>query len=103
MSIKEMFKEADIGLSQYKNIIGVGVIIMFIVFSGVFLFTYSQERKIAEDCGFINEKIKCICSKEAWDIYNNAISWNLNISEGLNRSYDIDLYGEKENSSSIEK
>ena len=28
------------------------------------------QRKIAEHCGFENEKIKCVCSKEAWDKFN---------------------------------
>lgn len=69
-SVVEMFKEAELGLAKYRNIIGIGVIVMFIVFSLVFGYTYYQERKIAEHCGFENEKIKCVCNKQAWDEYN---------------------------------
>ena len=79
-----MFREADIGLSRYRNIIGIGVIVMFIVFSGIFLYTYSQERKIAEKCGFEDEKIKCVCTKQAWDNFNTKNGWNLEIPLSLN-------------------
>lgn len=100
-SIVKMFKEADIGLSQFKNIIGVGVIIMFIVFSMVFGYTYYRERQIAESCGFQNEKIKCVCTKEAWQWFqekqnqDNNPSYIGNISTFL---YQEDL---NTNSSSI--
>lgn len=70
-SFRKLFREANEGLKAYQHIIGVGVMIFFIVFTSVFLYTYSQERKIAEKCGFENEKIKCVCTKEAWDTFNN--------------------------------
>lgn len=105
MTIKEMFKEAEIGLSKYKNIIGIGVIFMFIIFSSIFLYTYFQERKIAEDCGFANEKIKCVCTKQAWDDFKlkEDVSWNSQIPIDLNSSLYIENNGKKENHSSIEK
>lgn len=94
MTIKEMFSEANIGLDKYKNIIGVGVIIMFIVFGATFWYTHSQQIKIAEECGFIDEKIKCVCTKQAWDEFNDRESWNSPITKGLNTSYpSINQYG----------
>lgn len=67
MKIKETFISAEDTLKKYHNIIGIGVLIMLIVFSSIFIFTYIQERKIAENCGFIDEKIKCVCTKNAWE------------------------------------
>lgn len=96
MNLKEMFLEADIGLSKYRNIIGVGVFVMFIVFSGVFLFTYSQERKIAEHCGFQDEKIKCVCTKSAWVEFDSK-NQNLRIPIDLNMSISSNNQDGEEN------
>ena len=70
-SIITMFKEAELGLAKFRNIIGIGVIAFLIIFSMVFGYAYYRERQIAEHCGFENEKIKCVCTKTAWEKFNN--------------------------------
>ena len=90
-----MFKEAEIGLARYRNIIGIGVILMLLAFSLIFGYTYYKERQIAEKCGFENEKIKCVCTKQAWDSFNNPnIGYGLTLPKDLNNSSpSINEYG----------
>ena len=90
-SIVTMFKEAELGLAKFRNIIGIGVIVFLLVFSMVFGYTYYRERQIAEHCGFENEKIKCVCTKNAWDVFNNRYGISLPIlEEGLNSNMTVE-------------
>lgn len=64
-----MCVEGERFLATYRNLIGLGVFLMLIAFSGVYLYALDQERQMAENCGFTDGKLKCACTSDAWDAY----------------------------------
>ena len=63
----EMLKMGNDALNRYKNLIGIGVFLMFIAFSFIFITSIQKQEKIAEKCGFTDGKLKCICTQQAWN------------------------------------
>lgn len=93
MGIKETFREGEKVLQRYKNLIGIGVIFMLILFIIIFLMTSAKQSKIAEDCGFDDGKIRCVCTSDAWNSYQNDLQFefaekpnSLIITKDLNTS-----------------
>lgn len=66
-AFSEMFQVANQFLAKYRNIIGLGVFLMLLAFCIVFMYSISEQREIAESCGFTDGKLKCICTEDAWN------------------------------------
>ena len=73
MEIKKTLLEGERGLNRYKNLIGIGVIFMFLIFILIFVVTSSQQHKLAEKCGFDDGKLKCVCTEGAWNKYQEDL------------------------------
>ncbi len=75
-AVIKMLREGNAGLERYKHLIGIGVFLMLIAFSGIYWHALSEERKMAENCGFTDGKLKCVCHSEAWTDYlaNNELT-----------------------------
>ena len=65
--IIQMLKEGEAGIARYRNLIGLGVFLMLIAFSGIYLYALSEERKMAENCGFTDGTLRCVCNSEVWE------------------------------------
>lgn len=66
-----MIKELEKYLTEYKNIIGILVLIMLIVISILTYHNFDKQNQIIETGGFTDGKIKCACSQKAWDEFQN--------------------------------
>ena len=64
-----MCLEGEKFLSTFRNLIGLGVFLTLIAFSGIYLYALDQEREMAENCGFTDGKLKCACTSDAWNAY----------------------------------
>ena len=71
--ILQMLREGNKGIERYKHLIGVGVFLMLLAFSGIYMYALSEERKMAENCGFDDGKIKCVCTEDAWNDYQDSL------------------------------
>lgn len=83
--LKAMFTEAEQGLARFRNIIGIGVMISLIVLIFISLHIYEGEKEIANSCGFETEKLKCVCTQDAWEYFelmkrNPYVEQNLDIT-----------------------
>lgn len=81
MEIKKILREGEQGLNAYKNLIGIGVI--FTILLGCCLIAYSsiEQQKIAEKCGFDDGKVKCVCTDEAWNKYQEDKQFEPNFDQ----------------------
>ena len=67
------FSELDKSFARYKNLIGIGVMITILLGIGVIIMSTNQVREIAAECGFTDGDMKCVCTEEAWNTYQEAL------------------------------
>ena len=60
-------QQIENSLSKYKSIIGVSILVMLILLSLLTINFFKKQNEIIETGGFIDGKIKCTCTQEAWD------------------------------------
>ena len=60
-------------LTKYTNIIGILVLIMLIVLAGLTVKNFSKQNEIIETGGYTDGKIRCACTQEAWDDYQERV------------------------------
>ena len=60
-------QQIENSLSKYKNIIGVLILVTLIILSLLTINFFKKQNEIIETGGFTDGKIKCACTKEAWD------------------------------------
>jgi len=56
-------------LARYRLIIGLLVLIMLCVTCILTYHNFDKQNQIIENGGFEDGKIKCVCSQEAWDTF----------------------------------
>ena len=67
------FSKLDESFSKYRNLIGVGVIITILLGVGMIIISTNQVKEIASECGFDDGKMRCVCTEEAWNIYQEGL------------------------------
>lgn len=68
-----IFTEAEKVLEKYRGLIGIGIIIMIILGCLLIVYSAAETKKIAEECGFDDGKVKCVCTNDAWNLYQTAL------------------------------
>ena len=90
MEFREILNKLNGYLKQYTPIIGVVVIILVATLVVMTYMNFDKQNQIIEKGGFIDGKIKCVCSQEAWDQfemvdekidYDNLIEWVIIITK----------------------
>ncbi len=66
--IIKMLIDGEKGISKFRNLIGIGVILMLLSFSFIYINALKEQREIAESCGFTDGPMHCVCTQDAWDI-----------------------------------
>lgn len=83
-----MLNKIEKFLDQYRNIFTIITLFVLVLFCVISVTTYNFEKKVSEDCGFDDGKIKCVCTESAWNEYVNGVELNISNlgiqSEGLN-------------------
>ena len=67
------FTKLENSFSKYRNLIGLGVIIIILLGVGMIIVSPNQVKEIASECGFDDGKMKCVCTEEAWNIYQEGL------------------------------
>lgn len=77
----KMIKQLEKYLERYRLIIGILILIMLIITSVLTYHNFDKQNQIIETGGFTDGKIKCACSQESWDEFQNQedISTVINI------------------------
>ncbi len=65
--IKEKLDIIEKYLARYRLVIGVMVLIMLIVLSSLTWTFFAKQNEIIETGGFVDGKVKCVCTQDAWD------------------------------------
>lgn len=82
--IIKMLIDGEKGISKFRNLIGIGVFLMLIIFSFIYVNALKEQREIAESCGFTDGKMMCVCTQEAWNAKieetENLLNPNIQIS-----------------------
>lgn len=93
MEIKRIFEDGESGLKKYNNLIGIGVILTILLGVGFILFSLNEQKALAEKCGFDDGKIRCVCTDDAWNQYQEDTNFEPNLyqnppisTKGLNTS-----------------
>ncbi len=73
MEIKKILLDGERGLNKYRNLIGLGVIITIMLGCGLILFSLNEQQALAEKCGFDDGKIRCVCTDDVWNQYQNDL------------------------------
>lgn len=68
-----IFTEAEKVLEKYRGLIGIGIMIMIILGMGLIVYSFNETKKIAEECGFDDGKVRCVCTSDAWNLYETAL------------------------------
>lgn len=71
-------KRIESNLSKYKYLIGICIIFLMLVLIILTIKNFEKQNQIIETGGFTDGKIKCVCTKNAWDEYVNKNDLNLN-------------------------
>lgn len=79
--IKEGFKNLENVLKRWRHVIAFLILVMLIVLSMLTIKFFDKQNEIIETGGFTDGKIKCACTQEAWEQFEELK--NLNISEIL--------------------
>ncbi len=85
MGIKETLKEGEKGLNAYRNLIGLGIILTILLGCALIVYSSSEQQKIAEECGFDDGKVKCVCTGDAWNKYQD----DLDIKSSQNLQFEL--------------
>lgn len=72
MDFKEILNKLNGYLKQYTSIIGFVLIILIATLIMLTYMNFDKQNQIIEKGGFIDGKIKCVCSQEAWDQFENV-------------------------------
>jgi competence protein ComGC len=81
MTIKDYLNTTEDVLKGYKNIIGITIITLLVVLIFVTVKNFDKQNEIIETGGFIDGKVKCVCTQEAWDMEYGENNIILNLSE----------------------
>lgn len=71
--MSNFFLELEGKFSKYRNLIGLGVIITILLGIGMIIVSTNQVKEIAAECGFDDGKVRCVCTEEAWNIYEEGL------------------------------
>ena len=82
-------REIEGFLSRYKHILGLAVFCALLILIFFTIQNFQKQNQIADKCGFMDGKVKCVCTKEAWDQWmgevENPLQYQIpqvNISNG---------------------
>jgi len=77
------FKTLEKFLADYRLVIGVVVIILLSTLCILTYVNFDKQNQIIETGGFVEGKVKCVCTQEAWDQFE---------SKEMNDLLEIDNY-----------
>lgn len=67
MAIEKKLGTIEKYINKYRNILGVLILIMLIITSVLTYKNFDKQNQIIETGGFVDGKIKCACTQDAWD------------------------------------
>lgn len=65
--------ELEQRFSKYRNLIGIAVIITILLGCVLIIVSKDQVKEYADQCGFDDGKLRCVCTEEAWNIYQQGL------------------------------
>lgn len=69
---KNRIDKLELHLSNYKNIIGIVVIILLSTLIILTVQFFDKQNQIIENCGYTDGKVKCVCTEEAWNAFSDS-------------------------------
>lgn len=77
-----MIKKLEKYLAEYRNVIGILILIMLVVTSMLTYENFDKQNQIIETGGFTDGKIKCACTQEAWNEFQSQEISDVIIANG---------------------
>ena len=74
--IKKALGDFEKIMARYRLTIGVIVFVMLITLSILTWTFFDKQNQIIETGGFVDGKVKCVCSQEAWDQFEESLELN---------------------------
>lgn len=67
------FIELEQRAAKYRNLIGIAVIITILLGSVLVIVSKDQVKEYASQCGFDDGDLRCVCTQDAWNIYQEGL------------------------------
>jgi len=67
------FEELEKRVSKYRNLIGIAVIITILLGCVLIIVSKDQVKEYASQCGFDDGDLRCVCTEDAWNIYQEGL------------------------------
>jgi uncharacterized protein YxeA len=67
MEIRSVLDTVEKELARYRILVGVLVLIMLIITCVLTYQNFDKQNQIIKTGGFVDGKVKCVCSAEAWE------------------------------------
>ncbi len=65
--------ELEQRVAKYRNLIGIAVIITILLGCVLIIVSKNQVQEYASQCGFDDGNLRCVCTEEAWNIYQQGL------------------------------